>query len=295
MEFRALRVMVAIAEHGSVTRAAAALHQSSSAVSDTLLGLERELGVVLFHRLPRGMALSDGGEAFLPAARRALHEVEVARGAADEIRGLVSGHLTVLGIRAFSVSLADLVAAFVREFPTVRVGVLPARSETRVIESVRAGESEIGFIHAGHAPPDLVSMPITVERIGIVVPSGHRLEGRGPVSLRELSREPLVGPLPTSPMRPLFDDMFRTAQVEPRVVVEAGTHEMMLELVRAGIGCTISSVSGAAPVIGRGAVVVDLVPLNEATVVLGMRKDQQPTPAARAFRDVAQRHFHPDS
>jgi DNA-binding transcriptional LysR family regulator len=292
MEFRALRVVVAIAEHGSVTRAAAALHQSSSAVSDSLLGLERELGVVLFHRLPRGMALSDAGEAFLTPARRALHEVEVARAATDAVRGLVSGHLTLMGIRAFSVSLADLVATFASEFPAVRVGVLPARSETRVIESVRAGECEIGFIHSGHAPSDLVATPIAVERIGIVVPVGHRLDGCGPVSLLELSGEPLVGPLPTSPMRPLFDHLFRSAQVEPRVVVEAGTHEMMLELVRAGIGSTISSVSGAGPVLGRGAALVDLVPLNEAIVVLVIRKEQQPTPAAHAFRDLAQLHFH---
>ena len=56
-----MRVAVAIAEQGSLTRAAASLHQSSSAVSHTLLTLERELGVDLFHRIPRGMALTDAG------------------------------------------------------------------------------------------------------------------------------------------------------------------------------------------------------------------------------------------
>ena len=81
-----MRVAVAVAEQGSVTRAARSLHQSSSAVSHTLLGLEAELGVDLFHRLPSGMTLTDAGEAFVAAARRALHEAEVARRSGPRVR-----------------------------------------------------------------------------------------------------------------------------------------------------------------------------------------------------------------
>ena len=95
-------------------------------------------------------------------------------------------------------------------------------------------------------------MPVAVERIALVVPAGHRLDGQGPVSLAELNGEPLVGPLPTSSLRPLFDAGFRAVDVEPRVVAEAATHEMMLELVRASVGSTLSLVSGAATVEGRG-------------------------------------------
>jgi DNA-binding transcriptional LysR family regulator len=291
VELRALSVVVAVAEHGTVTRAAQALHLSSSSLSATLIGLERELGVALFHRLPRGMALTDTGELFVPAARRALHEAELARAAADNVRGLVAGHLTLVGLRGFSVLLADVVAAFVKEFPAVLVSVLSPRSEARVLEAVRAGACEVGFIHAGHATPDLVATLMTVERINIVVPAGHRLAGSGPVSLQELAHEPLVGPLPNSPMRPLFEEAFRAARVEPRVVVEAATHEMMLELVRSGIGCTMSPVSSAATVLGRGANLVDILPTQEMTIVMVTRKDQQPTPAAQTFRALAQRHF----
>src|SRR5437899_11386813 len=68
VDLRALRVVIAIAEQGSVTRAAASLHQSSSAISHTLLDLETEPGLDLFHRLPRGMALTDAGEVFVAAA-----------------------------------------------------------------------------------------------------------------------------------------------------------------------------------------------------------------------------------
>ncbi|HUJ67268.1 MAG TPA: LysR family transcriptional regulator, partial [Acidimicrobiales bacterium] len=109
MDLRALRVAVAIAEHGSVTRAAGSLHQSSSSVSHTLLALETELGVDLFHRLPRGMALTDAGNIFITGARRTLHEAEVARHSVDDIRGLVKGRVEVGSVLGFSVALADLV------------------------------------------------------------------------------------------------------------------------------------------------------------------------------------------
>jgi DNA-binding transcriptional LysR family regulator len=283
--------VVAIAEEGSVTRAAAALHQSSSSVSHTLLGLERELGIPLFHRLPRGMALTDAGTAFLPAARRALREVEVARATVDSVRGLLTGHLTVVGLRAFSVTLADIIAEFAETYPAVLTSVLPPRSESEIIELVHGGACEVGFIHAEGIACDLITTPVAREQIVAVVPRGHRLEGRTSVSMEELVKERIVGPLPTSPLRTAFDDMFREASVEPNVVAEGATNEMMLELARAGVGCTIASRSSAAMVENRGAAVVEIVPSNSTTVVLAMRKDQQPTPAAQALRALAERRY----
>lgn len=109
-----MRVVVTVAQEGSVTRAASSLHQSSSAVSHTLLALESELGVDLFHRLPRGMTLTDAGVAFAASAQRALHEAEVARHSVDAIRGVVSGQVNVVTVLGYTVGLADLIGAFSR-------------------------------------------------------------------------------------------------------------------------------------------------------------------------------------
>jgi len=293
VDLRALRVIVAVAEQGSVTRAAASLHQSSSAISHTLLGLETELGVDLFHRLPRGRARTDAGAAFVEAARRALHEAEVARTSVDAIRGLVTGQVSVAAWLGFSVALADLIGDFARRYPDVIVRVFPPESTDGVTELVRSGACGVGFTLAGAVPDDLDSVAVLVDPSVVVVPEGHRLAGRGSVSIADLRGERMVAPLAMSTMRPAFDALFHRHDVEPEVVAEATTNEMVLELVRAGVGCTVTVASSAAAVLGRGALALEIIdqPPNQAVVVT--RKRQDPTPAARAFRDLAVESFAP--
>ena len=274
-----------------MTRAGRSLHQSSSAVSHTLLGLETELGVDLFHRLPRGMALTDAGEVFIAAARRALHEAEVARRSVDAIRGLVAGQVSVAAVLGFSVALADLVGDFARRHPHVVVRVFPPESTDGVAELVRTGACEVGFTLAATVPDDLDGVPVVLDPSVVVVPVGHRLADRDSVCIGELSGERMVAPLATSTMRPVFDALFHRHGVEPDVVAEAATNEMVLELVRAGVGCTVTYASSAAAVLGRGALALGIVeqPLN--TFLLVTRSRQNPTPAARAFGDLAVERF----
>ena len=287
MDLRALRVAVAVAEHGSVNRAAGSLHQSSSAVSHTLLALETELGLDLFYRLPRGMALTQAGEVFVPAARRALHEAEVARRSIDAIRGMVTGRVGVSAVLGFSVALADLVGGFARSYPAVVVRVLPPESTDGVADQVRSGACEVGFTWAAAVPDDLDSVPVFLDPSVVVVPQGHKLAGRKTVRIEDLEGHEMVAPLASSTMRPVFDDLFLRQGVAPHVVAEAATNEMVLELVRAGVGCTITFASSAAAVTGRGAEALELIDHPANRFLLIMRARQDSTPAARAFRQMA--------
>jgi DNA-binding transcriptional LysR family regulator len=293
VDVRALRVVAAVAEQGSVTRAAASLHQSSSAVSHTLLSLESELGVALFHRLPRGMALTEAGQAFVGAARRALHEIEAARRSVDAIRGLVAGQVTIAPVLGFSVPLADLIGEFARRFPQVIVRVLPEESTDGVADLVRTGVCEVGFTWSATVPDDLDAVGVFADPSVAVVPEAHRLAGRASLDINELRGERMVAPLATSTMRPVFDALFRRHGVEPEVVAEGATNDMVLEMVRAGLGCTVTFAASAAGVLGRGAHMALIVdhPPNIFTIITRAR--QEPTPAARAFRDLAVQHFAP--
>ncbi len=274
-----------------MTRAAVSLHHSSSAVSHTLLTLETELGVDLFHRLPRGMALTDAGEAFVAAARRALHEAEVARGSVDAIRGLVAGRVSVAAVLGFSVALADLIGDFSRRYPNVVVRVFPPEGTDGVVEMVRSGACEVGFTWAPTVPDDLDAVRVSGDPSAVVVPQGHRLAGRRQVHISDLRGERMVAPLATSTMRSGFDELFRRHNVKPEVVAEAATNEMVLELVRAGVGCTVTFASSAAPVTGRGALALQIVDHPSNYFSLVTRARQEPTPAARAFCDLAIERF----
>jgi len=91
MELYQLKTFVAIAEEGSLTRAAERVFTSAPAVSAQLKALEDELGVKLFERMPRGMVLTEAGERLLDEARRTLDSALRMRSAAERLRGAAQG------------------------------------------------------------------------------------------------------------------------------------------------------------------------------------------------------------
>jgi DNA-binding transcriptional LysR family regulator len=158
---------------------------------------------------------------------------------------------------------------------------------------VRTGACDVGFIWGGSVPDDLDAVPALVDPGAVVVPDGHRLADRDSVSIRDLHGERIVAPLATSTMRPVFDELFHRNGVEPHVVAEAATNEMVLELVRVGVGCTVTFASSAAPVVGRGALALEIADPRPDTFQLVTRSRQAPTPAARALVNLALERFTP--
>ncbi|MCH2221643.1 MAG: LysR family transcriptional regulator, partial [Dechloromonas sp.] len=91
MELRQLRYFLAIAEHGSFSKAAGAVHVAQSALSHQLAQLEDELGQALFQRLPRGVELTPAGRAFHPHALSILRQVDDARNSVTQAEGETVG------------------------------------------------------------------------------------------------------------------------------------------------------------------------------------------------------------
>lgn len=237
------------------------------------------------------MALTDAGEVFVEAARRALHDAEVALRSVDAIRGLVAGRVSVASKSGFATALADLIGEFASRYPEVAVRAYPSESTDGVIELVRGGVCDVAIAWNVTVPDDLEATRMSVIPSVVVVPEGHRLAERRSVRIGDLDGERMVAPLATSNMRPVFDALFRRHGVEPRVVADAATNEMVLELVRAGVGCTVTVEPNAAGVLGRGAHALEIEDQPPNQVLILMRARQEPTPAARAFRALALARF----
>lgn len=286
MELRALQVLVAVADHGSVARAASALHLSASAVSHNVTKLEAELGTQLFHRLPRGMALSAAGEAFLAPARRALREADAAAQAVAAVEGLVAGHLHVVALRMFTALLADAIAAFAGQHPRVMVIAHRPQGDVGVDQLVRSGECEVGVMRRIRASDELEVTALGHERLVVIVAESHPLAGRPSVTLRELGGQRFVAPPAGSPLRGEWDLLFQREQVVPDVVVEADHQELMVELARTGAVLALSSETSATPVLQRGARAIPLDPPERPELALVTRRGPL-SPAAAAFRQIA--------
>ena len=281
MELRELRALVAIAEYGTLVRAAKALHQSPSTVSHALAMLESKVGVRLFTRFPRGMVPTAAGEAMLGPARRALREAESARAAATSADGMLVGHIAIVSVRMTTVWLADLVAAFHTEHPLVAISIRQPELEEQIPDLIRRGEYELGVMRAWAIPSDLTATVVATSTSVVLVPVDHPLAARESVAVEDLDGVALISPV--SHLDLSFQEMFRSGGVRPVVVAETSDPDMTFELVRAGIGVAIVASENVAPVIDRGTVAIPFVPPRRSAVAIVARSDVEIGAAAEAF------------
>jgi DNA-binding transcriptional LysR family regulator len=290
MELRELRAFVAVADHGGVARAASALYLSASTVSHAVTTLEAEVGARLFHRLARGMTLTDAGQTMLGPARRALQEVAAMEAAATAADGEVTGRITIVPGRIFLSPVIDLVARFHAANPSVVVSLREPDNGPVIAELVRTGAADFGVMSEESLPRDLDATPMGTQTHALLVPAGHALAARESVSYEDLDGVEFIGPPPTSPFRPMFEERCRAAGSTPRVVAETDHLQTMLELVRAGVGATIATLESAARSPGDEVAVVLLDPHDVRPMSLVCRAKTPRTPAAEAFWHFAGTH-----
>jgi len=193
MELIELEAFIAIAQTGGFTRAAESLRLSQPAISRRIELLEREVGTLLFERVPGGVRLTGAGEVFLPHAQRALAAVG---DAAAAVRDLESGErgpvtLALVGTLA-STGLTARLRVYREAHPEVRLALRTARSD-EVSALVRRGEVELGLRYFTDPDRAVVSRLVEVEAL-VVVCAGHsRLVGPDVTEAQKLAGVSWVG------------------------------------------------------------------------------------------------------
>lgn len=283
-ELRQLRYFVAVAQERSLTGAARRLHIAQQSLSEQIRTLETQLGVTLFERSSRGVALTDVGCVLLREAGPVLAQAERAAEAVQRAARGEQGELRV----GFLSSVANfLMPPVVRAFGDRHPGVtLRAHdmSIARLVGGLRDGSLDAGLSR----PPlvhDLASEVVLREPVAAVLPEGHPLADRDELTLAELADEAWVLTPRTSwpPWHRHYDEDFARAGYRPRVVQRGTSPQNLLALVAAGVGVTRLSLS-ARSLRDSG---VTFVPLagEESTVVLVWRPEAA-NPALPALREV---------
>src|SRR3954452_24372026 len=146
MTLQQLEYFLATVDRGSFSAAADALHMAQPSLSEQVRRLEDELGVALFHRVGRGVTLTEAGRALQPHAERTLAEAESARDAVAGVRE-VRGGTAAFGTWGTSRYYfgVDLVETFRRRHPGGRVRLV-GQSSSEVVEAVQAGALEAGAV-----------------------------------------------------------------------------------------------------------------------------------------------------
>ncbi|MCO6005348.1 LysR family transcriptional regulator [Actinoallomurus purpureus] len=244
MDIRQIEFFVAVAEELNFTRAAELTYVTQSGLSSSIRGLERELNTQLFDRTPRAVALTPAGHAFLPHARRMLHDARAALRelAEDSPEGALSvGSEQCLGDL---VDLPELIASFHMQFPGVTLRFEQLGTQA-VFDQLLRGELNAAFLAqpgafvTPMAGQKLDSFEVAREDFELVLASGHPLASRDEVTWPDLEKHPFVDFDVTWTARRIVDAAFATRRLVRRVAFTVNDMSMLMELVHKGLGIAL--------------------------------------------------------
>ncbi|MEV4490025.1 LysR substrate-binding domain-containing protein [Micromonospora coxensis] len=241
METQLLEVFRTVARCRSITAAARQLRFTQSAVSRQIAALEAEVGVRIFDRLPRGVALTEEGRVLLPHAEAVLDRLTAARRDLDELRGLGNGRLRV---GAFPTAVAALVpralASFRATYPGVALSLVEGTTPT-LLDRLTTGDADVAVVSNSPSGPidsDRFDLHhLLDERLLVAVARDHRLAARGTVRLVDLADDPFVVGSATAEetlLRASLPTGFR-----PRIDIVAAEWIGKLGCVAAGLGVAL--------------------------------------------------------
>ncbi|AXL93071.1 LysR family transcriptional regulator [Streptomyces sp. CB09001] len=244
IDLRRLHVLRAVSHYGTVTAAARALHFTTSAASQQIRQLARDLGVDLLEPQGRGVRLTAAAESLLEHADAIEARWDEAEQELRAGEGAPAGPLRVTGFPvAVAVLLAPMAARLRERHPRLSVRI----REVDVAESfdlLFEGESDLAVVEATPASPSAADTrfeqrPLLDEPFDLVVPVDHPVAGREEADLADVAHEAWIAPLPQSPCRTHMVAACGAAGFTPDVVHLAVDWNVTAHLVAHGLGVAL--------------------------------------------------------
>ncbi|MFE9439039.1 LysR family transcriptional regulator [Streptomyces sp. NPDC006602] len=281
-----LRTLDALARHGSVSGAAEGLHITTSAVSQQMSKLEREVDQQLLAKNGRGVRLTDAGRLLAEHAARILSQVELAQSDLEAQRGQVVGELRLSAFPTAARGLFPTALAALRaQHPALRIRSLELEPENGIAGVIR-GDLDLAVVLDWYnkpmpLPDGLVKAPILDDPADVALPAGHRLADRDEVDLAEFAEDEWITWGEGEFCHEWLMFTLRSKGIEPIVGHRAAETHTQLGLVSAGLGVCIVPLLGRHPMPPE----VVTVPLKQRVrrhVYVVWRADADRRPSIRA-------------
>jgi DNA-binding transcriptional LysR family regulator len=292
IEWDRLRVFAAVADHGSVGAAAAALHITGPAVTQQLRKLERETGHRLVEPDGRGIRLTAAGHVL------AGYAATVAVAVADAGRDLAALRDEAVGplrVGAVASALRALLPGALRALATDHPRLVPTVRDGEVVEllpALRSRDLDAVLLESwddlpARIPPGVRMHRVATEEALAVLPSGHELAGRDRADLAALAGQVWISCPAGTESHEALVQILRESGVEPDVRYRAADFTTHVRLVAAGLAVALVP-RGALDPLPDGVVVQRCDPPVHRTLAVAVREDDD-TPGRRAFRDAVVR------
>lgn len=260
LEVRHLKLLVTVAEEGSVTEAGKRLHLTQSALSHQLRDAEERLGTALFMRLGRKMVLTAAGERLIACARRVLEELSSAEMQVERLNGGAVGEIR-LSTECYTCYhwLPPVLKKFHGKFSKVEVNIV-ASATSDPAAALLEGKLDVAIISSPPRNKSLRTTPMFEDELMLVMSPKHRLAAASQVRPKDLETETILI-YPPREESTLINKLLKPAGVEAQRVIEVPLTEAIVELAAAGTGIGFLARWAVAPAVEAGKVAIR--PLGE--------------------------------
>lgn len=231
-----LRLLAAIADAGSLSKAAASFPIALSAASNRLRHFEERCGLIVFQRHAGGMDVTPAGRLVLDHARHVLQSVESLK---DTVRDLTGQRRITLRLAGTTVANSTFLPAalgpFLGDYPEVDLQLVEQNS-TDVLHSVQAGLADIGVLDGNLATGSVTSLPFRHDKLVLLVHASHPLADSRSVQLKDALDYPFVCLPPERAMQRFIEDMAMQSARPLKVRVRAPSFSAIAQLVAENAG-----------------------------------------------------------
>ena len=240
-----LKLVVCIADAGSITHGAHHANLAVGSASERLKSMEEDTGVKLFFRHPRGVSLTEAGEILVRHAREILSRQERLKA---ELGAYVKGVRGKVRLYANTSAMAEFLPArlakWLAEHPDVTIE-LEERTSADIVNSIRNGIAEAGLVSDAVDAHELTLEPIADDRLALIVPGTHPSGFRDNVTLSDAISEPFIGLYPGNALQDHISEHARELGHPLTYRIRMSSFEGVCKMVSSGIGVGIIPVSVA--------------------------------------------------
>jgi LysR family transcriptional regulator, hydrogen peroxide-inducible genes activator len=296
MELRQLQYAIQIAADKNFSRAAEKLHIAQPSLSQQLSKLEKEIGVLLFHRNTNAVELTHAGALFIEKAQKVIDMMEQIKQEMDDISHTRKGRLIIGSLPITGAHILPLVLPeFQQRFPEIEI-VLVEDSSSRLEQLTATGQTDLTLLTLPLQEEALSYQTLIEEQIWLALPPQHPLTERKTeaVDIGQLEQEPFIVLKKGQGFRKITLDLCGQAGFSPRIVFESSNIETVQSLVAAGMG-----IAFVPAMVARGhwsqitPEYAQLAGNPTRTLVISHRKGRYLSKAAEAFihtmKDVLQK------
>lgn len=288
MDIASLRTFLAVAHERSFSRAAAKVHRTQPAVSQTIRRLEADLGEQLFDRTSKSGTLTDAGRMLLNYGQRLVRLAEETELAMRELRDLRRGRVLVGANEAAVHTLLPLIARFRQKHPHISIDVrrVPAR---QIAVEVQQGSLDFGALTFHPAETGLLEVTVGSDELVLLVPPQHPLAARRHVTMEEVAAEAVVAHNDPSPARERVLRLFEQKHIPLNMVIALPSLDGIKRAVELKLGVALLPRRCAVTEIAAGRLVaLPVAGVSRRRQVTMVCRKAHRSHAADAFLAVAQ-------